>query len=101
MRGYQRRVHECDSINEVPVLAINRISNFLESLIFDFLPSILWAWRKLVHVLEKQSKRPDLLVVQRLLPRGHAAPTNAMLNFPKRHTFGIVFDALGRQLRRT
>src|SRR6185437_826254 len=69
------------------------------TLIFDFLPSILCARRKLIHVLKKQSKRPNLLIVERILPRRHAGPTDAMLDFPERHTFGIVFDTLRRQLR--
>ena len=52
-------------------------------------------------MLQEQSERPDLLVGQGTLPRGHARPANAMLYFPIGEAFGIVLYAIRRQLRRS
>lgn len=52
-------------------------------------------------MLKEQSERPDLLVGQGTLPRGHARPANAMLYFPVGEAVGIVLYAIRRQLRRS
>src|SRR5450755_2472375 len=70
-------------------------------LIPDVLPSLLRRRWKLVHVLQEQSDRPDLLVGQGPLPRRHARPANAMPYFPIGEAFGIVLYAIGRKLRRS
>lgn len=52
-------------------------------------------------MLQEQSKRPDLLVGEGTLPRGHARPANALLYFPVGEAVGIVLCAIRRQLRRS
>ena len=63
----------------------------------NLLPSLLHGRRQLVHVLEEERKRPDLLVAQRSPERRHARQTNTVLDLPKRNTFRIVLNPFGRQ----
>jgi hypothetical protein len=41
-------------------------------------------------MLQEERQGPDLLIGEETLPRGHAGPPNAVLDYPKRIAFGII-----------
>jgi hypothetical protein len=51
-------------------------------------------------VFEKERYPPELPVVECFAKSRHAGKTDAVIDLPVRNAFGIVFDAVFRELRR-
>jgi hypothetical protein len=70
-------------VSHVNRLLLRRVVHGGRRPILDLLPSLLHCGRQLVHILDEERKRPDLLVAQRRPERRHTRQTNAVLDPPE------------------